>query len=90
MKKESLRVLFDLLLIAIVMGIFMAGSYLLLPAPLQLIMVKVILVSGGLAHGHVSGKAMFPKVDWEGTWAPAHVARLVIYATVVTAYSLGG
>jgi len=90
-RKETLRLLFDLLLIAVGMWFFIEGAYRFAPNPLQLIAVKVILVSGALAHAHIAGKAIFKSVNWNSSnWTPAHVARLVLYAIVPISYAFGG
>ncbi|MDD3770461.1 MAG: hypothetical protein PHV10_07640 [Sulfuricurvum sp.] len=91
MRKETFRVAFDLFLIALGMWFFVEGVYAFAPAPLQLVAVKVVLVSGALLHAHVAGKALFPKVAWESlSWTPAHAVRMVIYAIVPIAYAIGG
>lgn len=94
MKKETLRLLFDLLLIAAGMWFFIEGAYRFAPNPLQVIAVKVILVSGAIAHAHIAGKAIFKmehSVDWgSANWTPAHAARLVFYAVIPIAYAFGG
>lgn len=90
-RKETLRLLFDLLLIAGGMWFFIEGVYRFAPAPLQLMAVKVILVSGALMHAHIAGKAIFKSVDWNSAnWTPAHAARLVFYAVTPIAYAFGG
>lgn len=90
MKKETLRVLFELLIIAIGMWFFIDGIYKFAPAPLQLVAIKMIMVSGALAHAHISGKAMFPKVNWSYPHTPAHSVRMVLYAIIPIAYAFGG
>lgn len=89
-RKETLRILFELLIIAIGMWFFIEGAYLFAPAPLQLVAVKMIMVSGALMHAHIAGKAMFPKVDWNKPFVPAHAVRMVLYAIVPIAYAFAG
>lgn len=90
-RKQTLRVWFELLIITVGMWFFVQGVYQFAPAPLQLIAVKVILVSGAFLHAHIAGKAMFKSVDWNSAnWTPAHVARLVFYAVAPIAYAFGG
>lgn len=81
----------DLLLIAVGMWFFIEGVYRFAPAPLQLISVKVILVSGAILHAHIAGKAIFGSVRWNSAnWTPGHAARLVFYAILPIAYAFGG
>lgn len=91
MRKQTYRVLLELLIIGVGMWFFIQGVYHFAPAPIQLIAVKVVLVSGAFLHAHIAGKAIFKSVDWNSAnWTPAHAARLVFYAVTPIAYAFGG
>jgi len=79
-------------LVATALGLlFLTGTYLSLPAPLQLVFLKVILVSMAFIHAHIVGKLAFPKVDWE--WeacSQVMIVRVALYLVFVYAYAVGG
>lgn len=85
------RITPDLAIATVLALVFLTGTYMILPAPLQLIILKVVLVSSAFLHAHIVGKLAFPKVDWE--WdhcSPAMVVRVALYVIFVYAYAVGG
>lgn len=88
--KQLNRVLPDLLIALVVIGLFVSRVYEQFPAPLQLVALKSLLVSAGILAAHISGKLIFPAVVWAGVMTPAHYARIALYVVCVYAYSVGG
>ena len=84
------RVWFDVVLGVLFTGLFLSGFYENFSPPIQLISLKLVLVSMGFLHSHILGKLCFPRVDWEADFVPAHFARILLYVTVIYAYSQGG
>ena len=84
------RIGFDLLLILGLVFLFYFRIYELAPAALQLICPKAMIVSMAIMHAHIVGKLLFGKVDWGGEFRVHHSARVVLYAFVLIAYSMGG
>lgn len=80
----------EFILSILILGVFLSGAYLLLPSPIQLVVVKVLLVSVGVLHAHLAGKLLFPTVDWKGEFRPAHFVRMVLYAIIPLCYAFGG
>ncbi|MDD5406024.1 MAG: hypothetical protein PHE73_03660 [Sulfurovaceae bacterium] len=82
---------FELLLSVFILGLFFSGGYELVPPALQLLALKVVLVSVGLLHAHAAGKLLVnTTVDWTDDFHPAHFVRMVLYVVVPICYSLGG
>lgn len=84
------RVAPDLFFGLLLTAVFFTGVYQHLPAPVQLIALKAILVSLAFLHAHVVGKLAFPKVDWKGPFLPSTVLRVLLYVAFIFAYSTGG
>lgn len=90
LNKQLQRVLPDLVLVLLVMVMFVSRIYERFPPPLQLVALKSLLVSAGILAAHLSGKLLFPPVEWDGKMSPAHYARIALYLVCVYAYSVGG
>lgn len=84
------RVWIDLVLGIGIFAFYLSGVYENFAPPLQLISLKLVLVSMGFLHAHAIGKVCFPKVDWKGEFTPSHIVRLFLYVVVIYAYSQGG
>jgi len=84
------RIWFDLLLGILVTVFFVSGFYENFAPPIQLICLKIVLVSMGFLHAHVIGKLCFPKVYWKNDFHPTHLVRILLYVVVIYAYSQGG
>ena len=87
------RVSLDVVLLVVIGMAFFDGLYGNLSNPVQLLMLKVILVSGGLLHAHWMGKLVLPKVDWNlplSSQKGAYYARVSLYIILPICYSLGG
>ncbi|MGC8869622.1 MAG: hypothetical protein ACP5PT_00830 [Brevinematia bacterium] len=85
------RILIDVIIVLIILLIYITKVYELFPNPLQLLSLKVILVSAGFMHAHITRKIAFGKVDWdkEGINAKSLLV-IVLYAVFIYAYSQGG
>lgn len=91
--KQSLvnRLWFDILLFAILLTLYLTKFYEALPPPVQLVSIKVLLVSAGFLHATVTRKLAFPKVDWQNEkFTPKNVLVIVLYIIIIYAYSQGG
>ena len=84
------RVSLDLMLFSAVLVLFALHSYLALPAALQLLALKALLVSGGILHAHIARKLIFPKVDWNGPIKGNTIVSIAMYIIIIYAYALGG
>ena len=85
------RISLDLVLFAAVLILFALHSYVALPAALQLLALKAMLVSGGVLHAHIARKLIFPKIDWESGKIDSKVIMAVaFYVIIIYAYAIGG
>lgn len=84
------RIAFDLVLVLGLVLLFYFGVYEFVPAALQVIALKALIVSMAIMHAHIVGKLLFGKVDWGGEFRIHHAVRVVLYAFVLIAYSMGG
>lgn len=84
------RIAFDLVLVLGLVLLFYFRVYELVPPALQVIALKALIVSMAIMHAHIVGKLLFGKVDWGGELRVHHIVRMVLYAFVLIAYSMGG
>jgi hypothetical protein len=85
------RVIVDVLLLVGVFVLFAFELHEMLSPPLQLIFLKVLLISAGVLHAHIVRKLLFPKVDWELKELKGNVyASIAFYITIPICYALGG
>ncbi len=91
MLKEIKRV--GILLVVLVMAfvMFVSGMYELLTTPLQLVMLKTLLVSAGLLLAHVVRKALFPRMDLsnDNNWQHFLIV-LSFYLVIPYCFAMGG
>lgn len=85
------RIILDLVLFTVVIGLFMTEAYSYLPAPIQLVALKALLVSAGILHAHIVRKLIFPKVDWNHKELKgATLVSIVFYTIIPLCYAFGG
>jgi len=85
------RLLPDLILALVLLILYLTKFYEYLPAPVQLVSLKTLLVSMAFVHATITRKVFFPSVDWNSEGLNAKtVAIIVIYAMFIYAYSSGG
>lgn len=85
------RISLDLVLFAAVLILFALHSYVVLPAALQLLALKAMLVSGGVLHAHIARKLIFPKIDWtSGKITSTVLVAIAFYVIIIYAYAIGG
>lgn len=84
------RLVLDVIIAAGLIAIYATEIYQILPGPLQLVSLKIVLVSLGFIHAHLIGKLAFAKVDWPGSIDAPKVLRIALYVVVIYAYSVGG
>jgi hypothetical protein len=74
--------------------VFIEELYMLLPNPIQLVALKVLLISVGVLHAHIIGKLFIDlKVDWEKSiviQSGGFYARVSLYIIIPICYALGG
>lgn len=81
----------DIILLAGIFALFALHSYEYLPAPLQLVALKAMLVSAGVLHAHIVRKLIFPKINWEADISKAKTYVAIIFYTVIPiSYAFGG
>lgn len=86
------RVLPDsIIFIALVIAL-LTGFYKFLPNALQALIAKMILVSAGFIHAHITRKIAFPAVNWDSN-ADNDMKKLLtiaLYVIFIYAYAQGG
>jgi hypothetical protein len=78
---------------AFIIGFFMARGQLFVVEnqALDLLLYKVLLVSGGFLHAHIVRKLAFPYVNFKTSKNKMHQAMIVgLYLTIIWAYARGG
>jgi hypothetical protein len=91
MVKQCSRIGIDFVIAVALLLVFITGMHSHLPAAVQLITLKMILVSMAVVHAHIVGKILLGKVDWtEQCFSPQKVLRVAFYVSFIIAYSLGG
>jgi hypothetical protein len=88
--EQSKRLVMDFVIAAALLAFYFTGVYALAPGPIQLISLKMILVSLGFMHAHLMGKWAFKKVEWGGDLDALKLMRISLYVVVIYAYSTGG
>jgi uncharacterized membrane-anchored protein len=86
------RVLPDSIILLILVIALLTGFYKFLPNPLQTLISKIILVSAGFIHAHITRKIAFPSVNWDSSRDNDMKKLLVIalYVIFIYAYAQGG
>ena len=88
------RIGFEVLLMFLLMFIFIEDLYTLLPNPVQLIGLKILIVSIAVLHAHIIGKLFIPnKVNWSlnlNEQSGGFYARLALYIIIPICYAIGG
>lgn len=86
------RILPDIWIFGFIVIALMFGFYKFLPNPLQVLMSKVLLVSAGFLHAHITRKIAFTEVDWDrqGGQDMKKLLVIVLYAMFIYAYAQGG
>ena len=88
------RTWFEIFVTVMVTVLFLTQVYKLAPSPIQLILLKINLISMGFLHAHIVGKLLFrTKLEWGVPWemaSMAHVVRGFLYVTTPFMYAIGG
>lgn len=88
------RLSFESALLIILGLVFFDGVYEKFSNPMQLVLLKMLLVSVGVYHAHLIGKFMLPeKVDWSQKIAEqkgVFYARISLYIIIPLSYAMGG
>jgi len=85
------RVWVDIFMLSATLGLFALREYIDFPPPLQLILLKAMLVSAGLLHAHIARKLLFPKIDWEAELLRSkHYAAISFYIFIPICYAFAG
>lgn len=87
---QSKRLAIDFVIAIALLGFYLSGVYVHWPGPVQLISLKVVLVSMAFIHAHLVGKLAFGTVDWNGPVTSKKVLRIALYVVFIYAYSTGG
>lgn len=91
MLEEFKRIAMLLLVLVVVLLAFISGTYEFFTSPLQLVLLKTLLVTAGLLLAHVARKAFFPRVDWanDKNWQNFLVV-LSFYVVIPYCFAMGG
>lgn len=85
------RLYFDLAVAFSLLFLYLTKFYEYLPAPVQLVSIKVLLISIGFMHAHITRKLAFPSVDWDREGINAKTILVIaLYIVFVYAYAIGG
>jgi len=85
------RVFLDLAMVLIIGSIFYFNLYETIPAPLQLVFMKTLLVSTGLFHAHLTRKLLFKKVNWDETTLKGRtLVAIGLYIIIPVCYAFAG
>lgn len=85
------RIAVDLLLLMLIVAVFAFRLYEILPAPLQLIALKILLVSAGIIHAHIARKLLFETIVWNATTLTGgHYVAIAFYITIPICYAISG
>lgn len=88
--KQIKRITPEMLISIALLLVFFSGVYVAMPPAMQLLGVKIVLVSVGILHAHAAGKLIFKPVDWKDPFRPEHIVRIVLYAVIPLCYAFGG
>jgi hypothetical protein len=90
--KQWKRLIADVVIATALMALYFSGIYTTFPAPVQLISLKMILVSMGFIHAHLIGQYAFQNVDWskDEVATTTKYLRIALYVVFIYAYSQGG
>jgi uncharacterized membrane protein YczE len=92
--KNFKRIFIELLIAVVILFIFIGDIYTLLPNPIQLVSLKILLISIGIIHAHIIGKLLIGvKVDWTlpiMNQNGGFYARICLYIIIPICYALGG
>jgi len=84
------RVLLDSVLFVGIVILLYFKFYTNLAAPLQLVLLKMLLVSAGILHAHIARKILFPKVNWNMEIRPNTIVAISFYIVIPLCYAFGG
>lgn len=88
------RIFIELILTIIMLFVFIEDIYTLLPNPIQLVFLKILLISMGVIHAHLIGKLFInTKIDWSLpiiNQSGGFYARVSLYIIIPICYALGG
>jgi hypothetical protein len=88
--REIKRIIVDSLIAFGIIAIFATDMYESMPAPLQLVSLKALLVSAGVVHAHLVRKLIFPQVNWGSKLEGNGYASIVFYIVIPVCYAFGG
>ena len=88
---EIKRILPDLISFCVLFIAYLTGFYRRFDPPVQLVSLKMLLVSMGFVHCHIIRKIAFGRVNWdEKSFTPKKLLIIVLYAVFIYAYAQGG
>ena len=93
MLQKIKRVLPDLTVALFALIMFLVHSYIEIPAPLQLVILKMMLVSFGILHAHITRKVLLPTVtvNWNDVVMTNGVKMVIaMYIVIPVLYAFGG
>jgi len=84
------RIIIDLCIFTAIVLLLVFKEYLIFAAPLQLVLLKMLLVSAGILHAHITRKILFPRVNWTNEFKPNTIVAISFYIVVPLCYAFGG
>jgi len=82
MKKETKRIILDILALLFIMLIFSTETYKSL--------LKAVLLNIGILHAHITRKMLFPSVDWSMKPIGGTYVAIALYIVIPICYAFGG
>lgn len=65
LKNNIKRIGLDIIIATVLAIMFLTNFHEKLPTSMQLVTYKMMLISLGLVHAHISRKLIFGKIDWQ-------------------------
>lgn len=90
MMENIKRILFDVVIFAMLILVYTTEFYVYLPQPVQLVALKALLVSMGFLHAHITRKLAFGSVNWENGLNSKAILSIILYVVIIYAYATGG
>jgi hypothetical protein len=89
--KELKRVWFVLAVTLALVYVFVGGYYENLPAVIQLVLSKFLLVTAGVLTAHTIRKSILPEVNWNNDYKwQLTSAVIAFYLIVIYCFAMGG
>lgn len=87
LKNNIRRIGLDMIITIILTILFLTNFHEKLPTSMQLVAYKMMLISLGLVHAHISRKLIFGKIDWQEKFNVKQLIAGLMYIVFAWLYS---